>query len=36
MLQPLMDDDAEPLHAPSHSAAHGRAGLNVDPEQYEG
>ncbi|MCJ2180564.1 dicarboxylate/amino acid:cation symporter [Novosphingobium album (ex Hu et al. 2023)] len=35
MLQPLMDDDAEPPHAPSHTASHGRAGLNVDPEFYE-
>lgn len=35
MLQPLMDDAAEPPHAPSRTAAHGLAGLNVDPEQYE-
>lgn len=35
MLQPLMDDDAEPPHAPSRTAAHGRAGLNVDPDQFE-
>ena len=35
MLQPLMDDDVEPPHAPAHGAARGRAGLNVDPEQYE-
>jgi len=35
MLQPLMDPDAEPPHAPAHTAADGLAGLNVDPEQYE-
>lgn len=35
MLQPLMDDAAEPPHAPSHTSSHGRAGLNIDPEQYE-
>ena len=33
MLQPPMDPDAEPLHAPSHTIAHGRSGLNVDPDQ---
>ncbi len=33
MLQPLMDPDAEPLHAPADTAAHGRRGLNIDPEQ---
>ena len=36
MLQPLMAAEAEPLHAPSRTAAHGRAGLNLDPEQFEG
>ncbi|GLK46589.1 MULTISPECIES: dicarboxylate/amino acid:cation symporter [Novosphingobium] len=36
MLQPLMDPDAEVLHSPSHTAADGRRGLNIDPEQYEG
>ncbi|MDE2595898.1 MAG: dicarboxylate/amino acid:cation symporter [Sphingomonadales bacterium] len=35
MLQPPLDPDAEPFHAPSHTAADGRAGLNIDPEQYE-
>ena len=35
MLQPLLDPDAEPPHAPTHTAADGRAGLNIDPEQYE-
>ncbi len=35
MLQPLMDPDADVPHAPSHTAAHGLRGLNVDPEQYE-
>lgn len=34
MLQPPMDDDAEPLHAPSHTAADGRAGLNLDADQF--
>jgi Na+/H+-dicarboxylate symporter len=33
MLQPPMDPDAEPPHAPAHTIAEGRAGLNVDPEQ---
>ena len=33
MLQPLMDPDAEPQHAPSHTVADGRRGLNIDPEQ---
>ena len=36
MLQPLMAAEAEPPHAPSRTAAHGRAGLNLDPEQFEG
>ncbi len=35
MLQPLEDPDADVPHAPSHTAAHGLRGLNVDPEQYE-
>ncbi|MBA4354338.1 MAG: dicarboxylate/amino acid:cation symporter [Novosphingobium sp.] len=35
MLQPPMDPDAEPLHAPSHTAADGRAGLNLDPANFE-
>ena len=35
MLQPPMDPDAEPLHAPSHTAADGRAGLNLDPVNFE-
>ncbi|MBT0670358.1 dicarboxylate/amino acid:cation symporter [Novosphingobium profundi] len=35
MLQPLMDPDADVPHAPSHTAADGRRGLNIDPEQYE-
>lgn len=35
MLQPPLDPDAEPLHAPSHTAADGRAGLNLDPANYE-
>jgi Na+/H+-dicarboxylate symporter len=33
MLQPPMDPDGEPPHAPAHTAAAGRAGLNVDPDQ---
>ena len=33
MLQPPMDPDAEPPHAPAHTVADGRAGLNIDPEQ---
>lgn len=35
MLQPPMAPDEEPLHAPTQTAAHGRAGLNVDPEQFD-
>lgn len=35
MLQPPMDPDAEPLEAPSHTAADGRAGLNLDPVNFE-
>lgn len=35
MLQPPLDPDAEPLHAPSHTAADGRAGLNLDPINFE-
>ncbi|MCY1670544.1 dicarboxylate/amino acid:cation symporter [Novosphingobium sp. SL115] len=35
MLQPPLDPDAEPLHAPSHTAADGRAGLNLDPVNFE-
>ncbi|MFY8195864.1 MAG: dicarboxylate/amino acid:cation symporter, partial [Novosphingobium sp.] len=35
MLQPPMDPDAEPPHAPAHTAADGRAGLNLDPANYE-
>jgi Na+/H+-dicarboxylate symporter len=34
MLQPLVDPDEELPHAPTDTASHGRAGLNVDPEQY--
>lgn len=35
MLQPPMDPDAEPPHAPAHTVADGRAGLNLDPINYE-
>ncbi len=35
MLQPPMDPDAEPPHAPAHTAADGRAGLNLDPVNFE-
>ncbi|MFC3213753.1 MULTISPECIES: dicarboxylate/amino acid:cation symporter [Novosphingobium] len=35
MLQPLMDPDADVPHAPAHTVAAGRRGLNIDPEQYE-
>jgi len=35
MLQPPLAPDEEPLHAPTQTAAHGRAGLNVDPEQFD-
>jgi Na+/H+-dicarboxylate symporter len=33
MLQPLLDPEAEPLHAPARTVADGRAGLNIDPDQ---
>ncbi|KQM14768.1 dicarboxylate/amino acid:cation symporter [Novosphingobium sp. Leaf2] len=36
MLQPLMNPDADVPHAPAHTAADGRRGLNVDPAQYDG
>jgi Na+/H+-dicarboxylate symporter len=36
MLQPLVDPDADMPHSPSHTAADGKRGLNVDAEQYEG
>jgi hypothetical protein len=36
MLQPPLDPDAEPPHAPAHTAADGRAGLNLDPVNFEG
>jgi len=35
MLQPPLDPDEEPPHAPTDTAAHGRAGLNIDPGQYD-
>lgn len=35
MLQPPLGADAEDPHAPSRSAADGRAGLNVDPANFE-
>ncbi|MBB4614488.1 dicarboxylate/amino acid:cation symporter [Novosphingobium taihuense] len=35
MLQPPMDPDAEPPHAPANTVADGRAGLNLDPINYE-
>ncbi|MGF7154497.1 dicarboxylate/amino acid:cation symporter [Novosphingobium gossypii] len=35
MLQPLTDPDADVPHAPSHTVADGRRGLNIDPEQYD-
>lgn len=35
MLQPPLDPDAEPPHAPAHTVADGRAGLNLDPVNYE-
>ena len=35
MLQPPLDPDAEPPHAPAHTVADGRAGLNLDPANYE-
>ena len=33
ILQPPTDPEAEPLAAPSHTAADGLSGLNIDPEQ---
>jgi len=33
MLQPMRNPDAEPLHAPAETPEHGKAGLNLDPEQ---
>ncbi len=33
MLQPLLPPEEEPPHAPAHTAADGRRGLNLDPEQ---
>lgn len=33
MLQPLMDPDAEPPHAPADTPEHGTRGLHVDPVQ---
>ena len=33
MLQPLMDPDAEPPHAPADTPEHGRHGLHVDQVQ---
>jgi len=35
MLQPLVDPDEEMPQAPTRTSSHGRAGLNIDPEQYE-
>lgn len=35
MLQPLVDPDEEMPHAPTRTSSHGRAGLNIDPVQYE-
>ncbi|WP_338466985.1 dicarboxylate/amino acid:cation symporter [Novosphingobium sp. ZN18A2] len=35
MLQPPLDPDAEPVHAPTRTVAHGRAHLNLDPDNYE-
>ncbi|WP_298286639.1 dicarboxylate/amino acid:cation symporter [Novosphingobium sp.] len=35
MLQPPMDPDAEPPHAPANTIADGRRGLNLDPVNYE-
>lgn len=35
MLQPPLDPDAEPLMPPSHTAADGRRGLNLDPSNFE-
>lgn len=35
MLQPPLDPDAESPHAPAHTVADGRAGLNLDPVNYE-
>lgn len=36
MLQPVLDPDADVPPAPTDTASHGRRGLNIDPEQYEG
>ncbi len=33
MLQPPLDPDAEDPHAPSDTPAHGKQGLNLDPQQ---
>ena len=35
MLQPPLDPDAEPLEAPAHTAADGRAGLNLDQANFD-
>jgi Na+/H+-dicarboxylate symporter len=35
MLQPPLDPDFDPDIAPSQTAAHGRAGLNLDPSNFE-
>ncbi|QDK34735.1 dicarboxylate/amino acid:cation symporter [Sphingomonas sp. IC081] len=35
MLQPLVDPDEEMPKAPAHTSSDGRAGLNIDPVQYE-
>lgn len=35
MLQPPENPEEELPHAPAHTAADGRRGLNLDPEQYE-
>jgi Na+/H+-dicarboxylate symporter len=32
MLQPPMDPDAEPVHAPHDTPEHGKRGLNLDPD----
>jgi Na+/H+-dicarboxylate symporter len=34
MLEVPEDPDAEPPHAPAHTAAHGRAGLDLDPVNF--
>ena len=33
MLQPMMDPDVEPVHAPADTPEHGRKGLHLDPGQ---